>query len=730
MIIQKSRSANPLVVHTDKLKMYLGDTPGTWLTDGGGGSEDESTGTPIRTESSGTRATITLNGANNSVPSVQIGTTDREPNLLNSSEDESPLSSALGSRGKDRPTRQRRPPVYLKDYVHELTFARICSSSKKSARDVAYECLLCRPKSIVRHYLCQYRYLVTAKPRDFTLPHGGELEQFRFLQPSVPTDEALFQAKYRSYYKQRDGDGTSGLDPDVGAKLEVPGSPLSPEANVAPVLLVRAADTEAVAPTQPKVRTTKRKKAAEPKVSSTLVPSRPAWNFPPILIGYSQPVLAGMVAGLTRDITTFGGEEYAELDTHLAFRNPEIDHYLRQALTLGHPARRPEATFYAALVRGTAAGSRDPRRSHRDTDAQLACLQEGYGVFWAGGAQRPSDTSSVVGSGGSWSGTAIGDTEEMMILDELPSDLGPASSGGAEPSASDGKKKKKLSQKMESVGGDTLIHIGVQVAVVAIHQAVPVLHCAVCYYEEHSELELGISPPTSPRRRQSEERTASLRRSCSALVARDIVNLTARSCDVAEAEEELYIDVPETDKHAVCGYFSPYDIEDFGSSAYADDASRDDGQTPEAHKPAADISELETDYDESARRAAQRDVAVSDSGAGAICPTSTACEIAPRTAGQGGDTADDHRGEAARRAASANPPTTADFGGSTPLGSQSCGASAHRRERIHRRVSRRLDRLGRTLHRVSPEHRRYPELLVAGAVPVVFSSGTFAVLGT
>ena len=39
-----------------------------------------------------------------------------------------------------------------------------------------------------------------------------------------------------------------------------------------------------------------------------------------MLIGYSQPVLTGMVASLTHDITTFGGEEeYSELDAYLAF---------------------------------------------------------------------------------------------------------------------------------------------------------------------------------------------------------------------------------------------------------------------------------------------------------------------------------------------------------------------------------------------------------------------------
>ena len=155
-------------------------------------------------------------------------------------------------------------------------------------------------------------------------------------------------------------------------------------------------------------------------------------------------MLPGMVAGLRRDITTFSGEEeYAELDAYLAFRHPEIGHCLRQVLTLAILSGARGAAFYAALVYGTAIGRRDPRRSHSDADTQLARLKECYGVFWAGGVQRPSDASSVVGSGGSWSGTAVADTEEMVLLDELPSDLGPASSGGAGPSASDGYRKIK-----------------------------------------------------------------------------------------------------------------------------------------------------------------------------------------------------------------------------------------------------------------------------------------------
>ena len=44
-----------------------------------------------------------------------------------------------------------------------------------------------------------------------------------------------------------------------------------------------------------------------------------------------------------------------------------------------------EAAFDAALVRGTATGSQDPRRSDRNADAQLVRLQASYGFFWTGG---------------------------------------------------------------------------------------------------------------------------------------------------------------------------------------------------------------------------------------------------------------------------------------------------------------------------------------------------------
>ena len=145
------------------------------------------------------------------------------------------------------------------------------------------------------------------------------------------------------------------------------------------------------------------------------------------------------------------------------------------------------------------------------------------------------------------------------------------------------------------------------------------------------------------------------------------MDLTAWSSDVAEAEEELYVDVPETDNHSVCGELSPSDIDDFGPSACADVVTRDEGPTPEARLPAADVSETGPD-DEPARGAGQRDDAVPDSGAGAVRLISTACEIVPRTAGPGGDAADDDRGKAARRAASVNPPLTGDVGGSTPIG--------------------------------------------------------------
>ena len=98
---------------------------------------------------------------------------------------------------------------------------------------------------------------------------------------------------------------------------------------------------------------------------------------------------------------------------------------------------------------------------------------------------------------------------------------------------------------------------------------------------------------------------------------------TAQSCDVAEAEEELYVDVPETDNHAVCGELSPYDIDDSGPAARACDGvvTRNDGPTPEARQPAADVSEPGPDYDEPACEVSQRDDAVPYSGTGQSAPS-------------------------------------------------------------------------------------------------------------
>ena len=91
---------------------------------------------------------------------------------------------------------------------------------------------------------------------------------------------------------------------------------------------------------------------------------------------------------------------------------------------------------------------------------------------------------------------------------------------------------------------------------------------------------------------------------------------------MAEADEELYVDVPETDNHYVCDELSPYDIDDSGPSSRADYVTRDEGPTPEARQPAADVSEPGPD-DEPARGAGQRDNAFPDSGAGAIRLIST-----------------------------------------------------------------------------------------------------------
>ena len=53
---------------------------------------------------------------------------------------------------------------------------------------------------------------------------------------------------------------------------------------------------------------------------------------------------------------------------------------------------------------------------------------------------------------------------------------------------------------------------------------------------------------------------------------------------MAEADEALYVDVPETDNHSVCDELSPYDIDDSCPSARADYVTRDEGPTSEARR--------------------------------------------------------------------------------------------------------------------------------------------------
>ena len=133
------------------------------------------------------------------------------------------------------------------------------------------------------------------------------------------------------------------------------------------------------------------------------------------------------------------------------------------------------------------------------------------------------------------------------------------------------------------------------------------------------------------------------------------MDLTSRYSDVAERKNELFVDVPEIDNRAADGEFPPHIIDNSGTSTRADNVMRNDGPNPDSRQPAADVSEPGPDYDEPACGAGQRDDAVPYSGDGSICFSSTESEIVPRTAEQGGDAADDDRGKAAHRAASANP---------------------------------------------------------------------------
>ena len=205
---------------------------------------------------------------------------------------------------------------------------------------------------------------------------------------------------------------------------------------------------------------------------------------------------------------------------------------------------------------------------------------------------------------------------------------------------------------------------------------------------------------------------------------------------MVEAEEKLYVDVPETNNHAVCGELSPYDIDDSGPSALADDVTRNGGPTLEARQPAADVSEPEPHYDEPARGAGQRDDAVPNHGARQsappVPPARSRRAQPDRAATRQTVTVAKRRAEPLRPILP-RPATSA----ARLLSAASCPrpeprSPCYRRGRIRRRVLRRLGRLGRTLRwrRVSKERRMFPELLVSGAVPVVFSFGTFAILGT
>ena len=73
----------------------------------------------------------------------------------------------------------------------------------------------------------------------------------------------------------------------------------------------------------PRRKTTKRKATRAIVIESEPI-DRPAWNQSPLLVGNEQGAIAGIVAKLTRDITTYSGEEsYAELDDYLGHRHPD-----------------------------------------------------------------------------------------------------------------------------------------------------------------------------------------------------------------------------------------------------------------------------------------------------------------------------------------------------------------------------------------------------------------------
>ena len=205
------------------------------------------------------------------------------------------------------------------------------------------------------------------------------------------------------YYKRANDDEGSVGDTRITAAESDPLIPSAVvEADQETALMNRAITALDEPTTNPRRKTTKRKATRSIVIDSEPIVG-PACNQSPLLVGYEQGAIAGIVAKLTRDITTYGGEEsYAELDDYLRHGHPDIQYHLRQALTLAILNGARKAAMYAARLRRPSGGRPFVGWSYQEVEKQLAQLEGGYETFWGGDPRRDSSAISLLGSSSSY----------------------------------------------------------------------------------------------------------------------------------------------------------------------------------------------------------------------------------------------------------------------------------------------------------------------------------------
>ena len=119
MVTWKSRRSNLLVVHSDKLKVYVSDTPSTWLPDGGG-SETDVLGILVQIEPSGTDELMNKNCADTLKPRIPRRDANNDPVKSNVFEGSGSLLNTPIPRVSSRHAQ------HVNDNLSQMSYFRVC----------------------------------------------------------------------------------------------------------------------------------------------------------------------------------------------------------------------------------------------------------------------------------------------------------------------------------------------------------------------------------------------------------------------------------------------------------------------------------------------------------------------------------------------------------------------------------------------------------------------------